>query len=414
MWRSLLVTLVLSSNLVAAPPAGYSPTVTVSAPTRLDWAFTVTNQSLVAPPAAMLGKEYDSTKQAYELFLPPRKDPKQAIGAIVFVSAGNDPAGWKAFEPACKDLGLAFIGVRGAGNDVPPPKRCRIVLDCLDDLRRQVPLDPDRTYIAGFSGGGRIACGIAFALPEQFGGIIPLCAAGDLRTEPWLRHRAADRLSAALVTGQTDFNRGEVERWKGPFWTGLGIRAKVWTQPNLGHAIASSATLTEAVKWLDEGRPARAAAAKKYPTSRASPAAQSRDEAAKALFAEGQGLLMQRATQHRGLMLVKGAFERWPDTEAGKAARKLLEEYEAKKEKPWEADDVAELRKQLTAEARALADYVLNGIPAGSPYEKARPDMAAQAVEYWSALIADAPDSDVAKEGKKLIAELRPLAGKKK
>ena len=61
-------------------------------------------------------------------------------------------------------LGIAYVAVRGAGNNVPPPQRVRIVLDCLDELRRNVPIDPDRTYISGFSGGARIACGIGFAL----------------------------------------------------------------------------------------------------------------------------------------------------------------------------------------------------------------------------------------------------------
>jgi hypothetical protein len=112
-------------------------------------------------------------------------------------------------------------------------------------------------------------------------------------------------------------------------------------------------------------------------------------------------------------MLVKGASERWPDTEAGKAARKLLESYQAKKEKPWEAEDIVELRKQFAAEARSLGDYALNGIPAGSPYEKQRPDMARRAIELWSALIADAPDSELAKEGKKKVAELEDITKKK-
>ena len=69
---------------------------------------------------------------------------------------------------------------------------------------------------------------------------------------------------------------------------------------------------------------------------------------------------------------------------------------------------------QLAAEARSLGDYALNGVPAGSQYEKSRPAMAAQAIELWSALIADAPDSEIAREGKKQVAELRPLADKKK
>ncbi len=409
-----LIYLASSTLASAAPPQpGYSAKVTVSAPTRLDWTFVASNRSLADPPADMLGKDFDSKKQTYELFVPARKDAKKPAPAILFISANDEPAGWKAFETLCKDKGFVFIGVRGAGNNVPPPKRVRIVLDCLDDVRRQIPLDPDRTYVSGISGGGRIACAVAFALPEHFGGIIPLCAGGDLREEQWLRFRVADRLSAALITGETDFNRGEVERWKGPMWKELGIRTKVWTQPKMGHTIPPAATLTEAVAWLDEAADNRAALAKKAPASRAAADSElSRADAAQAILKEGQDLLDVQATRYRGLMLVKGASDRWPDTDAGKAARKLLESYEAKKEKPWEAEDIAELRKQFTAEARALGDYALNGIPAGSPYEKQRPDMAKRAVDLWSALIADAPNSDLAKEGKKKVAELEELTKK--
>ena len=356
------------------------------------------------------------TKQtAHELFVPNRKDAKKPVPAILFVSAGRRTRRrWKAFESVCKDKGIAFIGVRGAGNNVAAGKRVRIILDCFDDVRRQIPLDPDRTYISGFSGGARIACAVAFALPEYFGGVLPICAGGDLREEQWLRFRIADRLSAALVTGDTDFNRGELERWKGPMWKDLGIRTKVWTQPKMGHAMPSAATLTETVAWLDQGIDARASLAKKAPASRAAPeSVPGRDAAAAALFKEGEGLLEGKATQYRGLMVMKGVYKRWPDTDTGKAARKMLEGFEAKKEKPWEVEDVAELRKQFTAEARALSDYTLNGIPAGSPYEKDRPEMVKQAIELWSALIGDAPNSELAKEGKKRVAELEELTKKK-
>lgn len=155
--RALLaaaVTLVSTVFATAAPPAtGYTAKVAVSGPTRLDWTYAVSNQSLADPPAKLSGADYDSTKQSYALFLPERKDPKKPIPALVWVSASDDAAGWHVFEKLCKDKGIAFIGVRNAGNDIPPPKRMHVVLDCLDDMRRQVPLDADRTYIGGFSGG---------------------------------------------------------------------------------------------------------------------------------------------------------------------------------------------------------------------------------------------------------------------
>jgi hypothetical protein len=410
---TVLLVFVLGAASQAAPPAGYSEKVAVSKPTRLDWTFVLTNQSLTEVPADILSKDYDSTKQTYELFVPTRKDTKALLPAILFVSAGDESGGWKAFESLCNDKGFVFIGVKGAGNNVPGGKRVRIILDCFDDVRRQLPLDPDRTYISGFSGGSRIASGIAFALPEYFGGLLPVAAAGDLRSEQWLRFRIADRLSAALMTGETDFNRGELERWKGPMWKDLGIRTKVWVQPKTGHALPPAKTLAEAIAWLDEGLDARVALAKKSPNTKAgADSITTRDTAAKAVFKEGESLLSAKATQYRGLMLVKGVSDRWPDTETGRAARKLLETYEAKKEKPWEAEDIAELRRQFTAEARALGDYALNGIPTGSPYEKERPAFAKQAIDRWSVMIADAPGSELAKEGKKKVTELEALANK--
>ncbi len=407
---------IFATHATAAPPAtGYTAKATVSGPTRLDWTFVVSTQSLADPPAKMLGDGYDSAKQTYELFVPDRKDPKKPTPAIIFISSGDEPSGWKAFEAVCKEKGFVFIGLRGAGNNVPPPKRVRIALDCLDDVRRQLPLDADRTYISGFSGGARIACAIGFALPEYFGGILPVCAAGDLRDESWLRHRLTDRVSAALITGETDFNRGEVERWKGVMWKDIGIRTRVWTQPKMGHAMPPAATLTDVVKWLDEDADRRASAAKKSPLSRATPTgAITREELAKAVFEEGKQLLSAKPTQYRGLMLVKGVAGRWPDLTAGKAALTLLGEYDSKKERPWEDDDLAEQRKSIAAEARGLGDYALNGIPAGSQYEKLKPDIARRAIELWGVLISDAPDSAVGKEGKKLVDELERLTKKKK
>ena len=91
--RSLLCLLlgtVLTPDAGAAPPPGYHAKVAVSAPTRLDWTFALSNQSLPAPPADWT-PDYDATKQSYELFVPARKDPKAALPVVLFVSPGGAP-----------------------------------------------------------------------------------------------------------------------------------------------------------------------------------------------------------------------------------------------------------------------------------------------------------------------------------
>jgi predicted esterase len=400
----------LAAPAPAAPGPGYHPKVTVGAPTRLDWTFVLATQSLARPPAEWLGG-YDSTKQQYELYVPPRKDRKKALPLVLFVSPGAEPAGWKQLGKLCQARGFLFASPRGAGNDCPSRKRVRIVLDVLDDVRRNYPTDPDRTYLAGFSGGGRIACAVAFALPELFGGAMPVCAAGELREEPWLRRRVIDRLSVALLTGATDFNRGEVERFRGPLLQEVGGRARVWVQPGLGHGIPNAKVLGEALTWLDEGAPKRREMAKKYPASRVEAGeGPSREEQALALLAEARRRIEKRETLYSGLMQARGVLRRWPDTAAGKEASKLLLDYERRGEPGWEKEGVAERRRFLLAQARALDAYVSGPLP--PVYAKRRPDMVKQAVALWEGVLAEGPDGDAGQEAKKRIGALRKLLPK--
>jgi hypothetical protein len=393
----------------AEPARGYQKKVTVAGETRLDWTFALSNRSLVNPPANWLG-DHDSGKQSYELFVPPQYNAKQPAPLILFISAGNAPAGYRQLEPVCKQLGFLFASPHEAGNNCPFQKRVRIVLDILDDIRRNYNIDPDRTYLSGFSGGGRIACGIAFALPELFGGVMPVCACEKLREETWLRHRLIDRLSVALITGETDFNRGEVERWRGPYLKDIGVRTRVWTVPRMGHDIPTGAALLEAVRFLEEGVKQRQALAKEYPASRLVKPL-SREEWAKALLDEAKARIKTRATLYSGLMQLKGAMERWTDLPEGEEAKRILLEYEAKPEKPWEADDIAEQRRFLIAQARALDAYASGPLP--QQYARMRPDMARKALELWETIIEDGQDAKAVEEGKKRIPALQKLTGGK-
>jgi hypothetical protein len=405
----LTLTIVLPGAARAAPPDGRQTKVAVTAPTRLDWTFALATQSLADPPADWLN-DYDSAKQQYDLYVPPKRDPKKPLPVLLFVSPGDEPAGWKQFETACKDLGFVLAAPRGAGNDCPTKRRVHIVLDVLDDVRRTLPTDPDRTYIGGFSGGGRIACAVAFAMPECFGGVMPVCAGGDLRDEPWLRQRVIDRLSVALMTGDGDFNRAEVERLRGPYLQAVGVRTRWWEQAGLGHGVPGEKQLTEALKWLDEGADARRKLAKDYPAARLDgDAAPSRADLAKGLLAEGKKRLEAKETLYGGLMLLQGCMNRWPDTPAAEESKKILLDYDGRKERPWEADDIAEQRKFLLARARALDVYASGDLP--DQYVKMRPDMAKQAMDLWQKVLDDGMDADACREAKKRIPALEKLAG---
>jgi predicted esterase len=375
-----LLALLITDSRAAEPAKGYTKNVAVKAPTRIDWTFVFSPKSIAKPPATMLG-DYDSTKQQYDLYVPPNLKAKQPAGLVLFISAGNGPAGWPNFEDVCKERGLLFASPYNAGNGVEQKKRIRIVLDVLDDVRKRYPIDPDRTYISGFSGGARIACGVAYGLPEYVGGLIPCCAVNDLRrevragensmSEYWLPHRVMDRLSIALITGENDFNRPEVERLYGPIFVNTDIRCKWWVFPKMGHAIPGGKDLKEVVAWVEEDLKRRQELAKKYPASRADDdKAFTRENWSKALLAEGKERMKDAEQQYRGLMQLKGCMQRWGDLPAGAEAKKVLLQYDAQKERPWEEKEINEQRLLILAQARAFHDYAAGPLP--KEYEKDR------------------------------------------
>ncbi|MCA9068635.1 MAG: hypothetical protein KDA84_06920 [Planctomycetaceae bacterium] len=241
--------------------------VTVSKPTTLDWTFALSNQSLAAPPEQWFKEPYDPKQQNYDIQLPKSHDAKKASPLILFVSPNDRPSGLKEWGRACHRLGILIASPYQAGNNCPSPRRIRIVMDVLGDIRSKYKIDPDRTYIGGFSGGGRIACGIGFSLPEYFGGVIPVCAGGELRRESWLRQRVIDRLSVAQLTGTSDFNRGEVERWHQTELSGVGVRCRTWVA-NGGHSIPRDSIFLQAWNWLEDDLARRRSFGKKWPAAR--------------------------------------------------------------------------------------------------------------------------------------------------
>ncbi|MHC4880362.1 MAG: hypothetical protein ACYTGL_28260 [Planctomycetota bacterium] len=400
----LLVAQSMSAR-AADVPVGHSLEVSVSAATRLDWIYALANQSPAEPPAGLLDN-YDSTKQTYELFVPEQYSPIKSWPVVLFVSPGNRGTGFQRWQQVCRREQVIFASPHAAGNNTPMPNRIRIVMDVLDDLRRRYNVDPDRTYIGGFSGGGRVACSIAFALPEYFGGVLPVCAGGELRQESSLRRRVIDRLSVAQLTGETDFNRGECERLHHTSLSGVGVRCRTWVAPKTGHAIPNAGIFTEAFNWLEAGLPDRRNLAKRWPASSLKDAV-SREEWAKRLLREGQERLQRRDTFHSGLMQVKSVQVRWNDLPTAKQALRILTKAEQDPDQSWQKDDVAEQRTFLIARARAVDAYGSGPLP--KQYERQRESMLTTAIQLWGLVLQDGQNKAAVAEAKRRIPQLEAL-----
>lgn len=363
----------------------------VAAETRLDWQFAARG---FGAAASKLPAGYDSTKQKYQLYVPKATVKDSPAGLVLFISPSDQPGGWKSWQKVCEDEGLLFASPYGAGNNVAAGQRTRIILDVLDDVRRNYAIDPEQTYIAGFSGGGRMACAVGFALPEYFGGIIPICGTNPINTTTYLRHRAEERLSIAFVTGEKDFNRKENEEYMHPWMQELGIRSKLWVVPKMGHEIPPSSVVKEVHAWLAEDLKRRREDAKARPKlavkSDDTPGAA---EQAKRLVDAARDDFKVPARTWRGIALLQGVVQRWPKSDAARDAQGLLKEALAddKRLVLVEAQGTEDEVKSISAQAKALERF--GNVP--------------KAIEAWELLAKSYEGTPIAVKAKENVKRLR-------
>jgi predicted esterase len=349
--------------------------------------------STFSATAARLPEDYDSRQQRYLLYVPPSYHKAKSWPLVVFISPGDDPMGWRFWQKICVKESLLFCAPYQAGNNCPVGRRTRIVLDMLDDVRRHYRIDPEQTYLTGFSGGGRMACTIAFALPEYFGGIMPVCGTNPPPTLTYLRHRAQDRLSVAYVTGATDFNRKENEDYMEPYVRELGIRTRLWVVPKMGHGIPGPDVLGEAYHWLAEDVKRRRADAAALPglsvkaDATPTPAQQAGRQVE---TAEAELKTPERAW--RGVALLKGVRARWPKSDASARAVSLLKEIQedAKLLERIEDQGGTDERRSLLAQAKGLERF----------------GQKAKALEAWRLLLKLHPDTPAGKQAAEAVRRL--------
>lgn len=164
-------------------------------------------------------------EETFEVFVPDGYAPGNPHGLLVWVSPG--PFGGTESPDTQRLLAehrLIWIGANDSGNARPRWDRTALALDAVHNMKRLYSLDERRIYVAGYSGGGRVASGLAIAWSDLFRGGMFLCGCDfyrelDVPDRPGARWPAAYRPGEALkrrareegrfviVTGTRDFNR---------------------------------------------------------------------------------------------------------------------------------------------------------------------------------------------------------------
>ena len=127
-------------------------------------------------------------------------------------------------------------------------------------LAERFRIDPNRTFISGFSGGSRVAFRTAIAFPDVFAGVLldsgsdPLGTSYDPLPSPDLMSLLQTRMRFVFVTGENDeinLSRDADTRLSLSAWCIDAVRAVI--RPHTGHEIMSGNSLAEAIPTF--GRP---------------------------------------------------------------------------------------------------------------------------------------------------------------
>jgi len=207
------------------------------------------------------GQPLDLTKERFSLYVP-RRSPPQGYSLLVFVSPYDDarvPLDWIS---TLDRHGMIFVTAARSGNtaNVFDRREPLALLGAVNVVGRYA-IDAQRVYVAGFSGGARVAERLAIGYPELFRGGLLLAGSdpiGDAHlplppADVFARFQESGRLVYASGS-RDDYHLAEdaVSRQSMPKWCMFDIGGS--SIPGLGHELPDGAALDRLLDDLDAPR----------------------------------------------------------------------------------------------------------------------------------------------------------------
>jgi len=198
--------------------------------------------------------------------VPKRTGPAGRFGVLVWLDptpSGRPPG---VFNEACDELGLICVGAQNVGNGRPAVERLQLALDALATIEARYPIDRDRVYATGMSGGGRLSSMLWGTFPDVFAGAVPIVGCnhyerisiGDGKAWPagfkgpkgeLLRMLKRNRI--APMSGPLDFNYEQTKAYVDEFERD-GIDVRFFEYADMAHVMPTPERFAEAIAWVDE------------------------------------------------------------------------------------------------------------------------------------------------------------------
>lgn len=188
---------------------------------------------------------------SWSVVVPDNYDPETPAGVLVYVSPSNSgrlPRGWKS---VLAEQNLIWVSANKSGNRVDTRKRIAYSLLGPTFIAKEYKVDSRRIYVAGLSGGGRVASIVAPAYPTIFDGAIYICGVNAIPNQLADNIDALQSSRFVFVTGENDFNRAETSRIHDDYQQ-AGLENSYYLEfRRMGHENPDGDGLTRAIAFLD-------------------------------------------------------------------------------------------------------------------------------------------------------------------
>jgi len=211
-------------------------------------------RSLERSAELLRDQSIDLTAERFALYVPAQA-PAGGYALLVFVPPWDEaqlPHGW---APVLDRYGVIFVSASRSGNSADVVgRREPLALLAGYNVMQRYPVDPQRVYVGGFSGGSRIALRLALAYPDLFRGALlnagsdPLDAGPPSPPARALLERFQESTRIVLITGEHDalhlaMDRASLESMSE--WCAFDTAAEI--TPGAGHELAGPAALSRAL-----------------------------------------------------------------------------------------------------------------------------------------------------------------------
>ncbi|TNE60272.1 MAG: hypothetical protein EP340_00130 [Alphaproteobacteria bacterium] len=248
--------------LVACAPAAPQPTAerpgsTTRSSPQLDAAPSL-QKTLSVTPAELFGQDIpqyvrealrSDSKVTFDVRMPAGYNPSRPAALLVFIPArprAKLPADWRDVLDSRQ---VIFVAARSSGNTVSNGKRISYALMARVLAEQHWTLNPNRIYVSGFSGGGRVASLLTAQFPKSFHGAIYFSGVNFIDEAPEL-YQALRHHRFVFIAGEFDFNLEGTERSRAQYEAAGITHTRLLVVPRMEHDLPPASVLDEALAYL--------------------------------------------------------------------------------------------------------------------------------------------------------------------